>query len=120
MSTLLTPVTTQDLDDDLAKAAQVVTEGAVLLSEMANWALNILIPENLDDDMLIVLGGAEPRLLTQEEMDKYRLYFGQVGMIAALLAEGNPPATGLVLPWLQAFRSGSTIIRRSTTLTPGM
>ena len=58
--------------------------------------------EGSSHDRMIVLGGPEARPMTQEEMDQFRFFFGQVADIAARWTGGSPPATGLVLPWLPA------------------
>lgn len=101
-ATLLQPVSDRDLDAKLQDTATRVTRDSQLLATYAEWALNILIPANLDAGLLVVLGGPEARPMTPEEMDTYRLFFSQVADIARRWTEGNPPATGLVLPWLPA------------------
>jgi len=108
MPTLLSPLSDQDMDTSLARAADAVVRAATLLTEMATYYQNMLTQDNLDGGMLVALGGPEPRPLTQEEFDQYALYFAQVGDIARRWTEGNPPATGLVQPWLHLFRSTGT------------
>jgi hypothetical protein len=101
-ATLLTPVSDRDFDTMLNRVATIVTGDSHTLTTYADYALNVLTPDNLEAGLLVVLGGPEARPMTQEEMDQFRFFFGQVADIAARWTGGSPPATGLVLPWLPA------------------
>jgi len=103
--TLLAPVSDHDLDADLGRVASAVMDESTMIAQVSNWALQILTPENLAAGLLIVLGGPEPRPMTQEEFDTYRLFFGQADAIARMWTEGSPPATGLVQPWWREYRT---------------
>lgn len=103
--TLLSTVSNQDFDNDLARAAALVMEGVTILGDMSAWGAQVLTADNLAGGMLIVLGGPEPRRMTQAEFDTYALYLAQVGDIARRWSEGSPPATGIVAPWLMTFRT---------------
>jgi hypothetical protein len=109
-ATLLSPVSSQDLDADLARAAALVVEGVTILAGMSDWGAQALTDANLAGGMLVVLGGATPRPMTTEEFARYQLYLAQVGDIARKWSEGSPPATGIVAPWLMTFRSTGTTV----------
>jgi len=108
-ATLLSPVSTLDLDSDLASAADTVMRGLTQLREMSEWAGQALTQDNLDGGMLIVLGGTTPRPLTPEELSRYQLYFAQVGDIARYWSDASPPADGIVAPWWGQFRSTGNV-----------
>ena len=99
-ATLLNPLADRDFDTKLNRVATLVTQGANELATYSDWGLNVLTPDNLAAGLLIVYEGTTSRPMTQVEMDRYRLYFAQVGDIARHWTESSPPATGLVLPWL--------------------
>jgi hypothetical protein len=108
-ASLLAPLSTQDMQASLAQAGDAVIRSSTLLADMAAYHLNMLTQDNLDGGMLLVLGGPEPRPMTTEEFDQYRLYFGQMDAIARMWTEGSPPAVGLVQPWLNLFRSTGNV-----------
>lgn len=108
-ATLLSPLSSQDMDAALAQAADTVMRGLTQLREMSGYYGTALTQDNLDGGMLVVLGGPEPRPLTAEELARYQLYFAQVGDIARYWSEASPPADGIVAPWWQQFRSTGKI-----------
>lgn len=106
--TLLSPLSDREFDQRLNRVAVLVTSAARDLTTISEWALNVLIPDNLAADLLLVYDPHDPaavdghRPMTAAEMDNYRFFFSQVGDIAGRWTGGSPPATGLVLPWLPA------------------
>jgi hypothetical protein len=107
-ATLLQPVTSQQLDTDLANMADNVIALGTVLGQLANWAMNILIEDNRAADMLVdpsVYAGGLPTPMSQADVDRYRTYFGQLQYVCDLLMKSqgsSPAAADLVLPWARA------------------
>jgi len=101
--TLLSGLANTEMDSSLARVADLVMDTATILTEMADYYLNMLTAENLAAGSLVVVENNAIRPMTPEELDRYRLYFGQTNDIAVKLTGGSPPATGLVQPWWQEF-----------------
>ena len=108
---LTVPLSAADMNASLAKAAQIVTDGANVLTEMSEYYGQMLTEENRLAGYLVTGGGQDiatgatiVRALTPDELSRFQLYFAQVGDIARMWTNATPPATGIVTPWMPQFR----------------
>ena len=104
MASITSPLTNQDMDRALGAVAEDIVQTVTRLRQTFDFWRQAISQENLDDGMLLTLGGPEAVPWSPALFQHYDYNLAQLNTLISVLTTGTPPPVEMVQAWSRQFR----------------